>query len=123
LRQSRFAAVPVVMMSGCPGGGPNDANANWVTTSWPPETARMLAGQWDDVLIPYWRGPVKEAQNAGVPRLCLEMHGHQNVYNVATLHRLRNAVGPVVGANYDPSHLFWIGADPNAATRALGDAI
>jgi len=113
----------VVMMSGCPGGGPNDANANWVTTSWPPETERMLAWQWDEVLIPYWKGLVKEAQNAGVSRLCLELHGHQNVYNVATLHRLRGAVGPVVGANYDPSHLFWMGADPHAATRALGDAI
>jgi len=25
----------VVMMSGCP-GGPGDANANWITTAWPP---------------------------------------------------------------------------------------
>ena len=31
----------VVTMSGCP-GGPGDANANWVTTAWPPE-ARVLA--------------------------------------------------------------------------------
>ena len=31
----------VVMMSGCP-GGPGDANANWVTTSWPPETQAIL---------------------------------------------------------------------------------
>jgi sugar phosphate isomerase/epimerase len=112
----------VVMMSGCP-GGPGDANANWVTTCWPPETARILAWQWDEVLIPYWQGLVAEAQREGVGRLCLELHGHQNVYNVATLHRLRAAVGPVVGANYDPSHLFWMGADPIAATRALGDAI
>jgi sugar phosphate isomerase/epimerase len=112
----------VVMMSGCP-GGPGDANANWVTTCWPPETAKILAWQWDDILLPYWRGLVVEAQREGVGRLCLELHGHQNVYNVATLHRLRDAVGPVVGANYDPSHLFWMGADPIAATRALGDAI
>jgi sugar phosphate isomerase/epimerase len=112
----------VVMMSGCP-GGPGDANANWVTTCWPPETAQILAWQWDEVVIPYWQGLVVEAQGAGVGRLCLELHGHQNVYNVSTLHRLREAVGPVVGANYDPSHLFWMGADPLAATRALGDAI
>src|ERR1051326_7112012 len=31
----------VVMMSGCP-GGPGDANANWVTTAWPPEATRVL---------------------------------------------------------------------------------
>jgi len=112
----------VVLMSGCP-GGPGDANANWVTTAWPPEAARVLQWQWDEAVIPYWRGLVAEAQAAGVEKLCLELHGQQNVYNVETLFRLRDAVGPVVGANYDPSHLFWMGADPLAATRALGEAI
>jgi sugar phosphate isomerase/epimerase len=112
----------VVMMSGCP-GGPGDANANWVTTSWPPEAARVLAWQWDEVVIPYWWGLVAEARSAGVSRLCLELHGQQNVYNVATLKRLREAVGPVVGANFDPSHLFWMGAEPLAAIAALGEAI
>ena len=29
----------VVLMSGCP-GGPGDANANWITTAWPPEAAK-----------------------------------------------------------------------------------
>ena len=82
----------VVMMSGCP-GGPGDANANWVTTAWPPEAARVLAWQWDEVLIPYWKGLVAEASAAGVSKLCLELHGQQNVYNVETLFRLRDAVG------------------------------
>jgi sugar phosphate isomerase/epimerase len=112
----------VVLMSGCP-GGPGDANANWVTTAWPPEAARVLQWQWDEMVIPYWRGLVAEAQSAGVTKLCIELHGQQNVYNVETLMRLREAVGPTVGANFDPSHLFWMGADPLAATRALGDAI
>ncbi len=112
----------VVMMSGCP-GGPGDANANWVTTAWPPEAARVLEWQWDQVLIPYWKGLVAAAKAAGVGRLCLELHGQQNVYNVETLLRLRDAVGPVVGANFDPSHLFWMGADPLAAIRTLGPAI
>lgn len=112
----------VVLMSGCP-GGPGDANANWVTTAWPPEAARVLQWQWDEVVIPYWRGLVAEAQSAGVTQLCIELHGQQNVYNVETLLRLRDAVGSTVGANFDPSHLFWMGADPLAATRALADAI
>jgi sugar phosphate isomerase/epimerase len=112
----------VVMMSGCP-GGPGDANANWITTAWPPEAARVLAWQWDEVVIPYWKGLVAEAKAAGVAKLCLELHGQQNVYNVETLFRLRDAVGPVVGANFDPSHLFWMGADPLAATRVLAPAI
>ena len=55
----------VVLMSGCP-GGPGDANANWITTAWPPEAARVLAWQWDEVLIPYWKGLVAEAKSAGV---------------------------------------------------------
>ncbi len=112
----------VVMMSGCP-GGPGDANANWVTTAWPPEAARVLAWQWDEVVIPYWTRLVAEAKAAGVSKLCLELHGQQVVYNVQTLFRLRDAVGPVVGANFDPSHLFWMGADPLAATRVLAPAI
>jgi len=112
----------VVMMSGCP-GGPGDANANWVTTAWPPEAARVLEWQWDQVLIPYWKGLVAAANAAGVGRLCLELHGQQNVYNVETLLRLRDEVGPVVGANFDPSHLFWMGADPLTAIRALGPAL
>lgn len=113
----------VVMMSGLPGGGPADETANWITTSWPPETARALAYQWDRVILPYWALLAKEAEGQGVTRLCLELHGHQAVYNVRTLRRLREAVGPVVGANFDPSHLFWMGADPIAAIRALGEAI
>jgi sugar phosphate isomerase/epimerase len=42
---------------------------------------------------------------------------------VPSLFRLRNEVGPVVGANLDPSHLFWMGADPLIAAETLGDAV
>jgi sugar phosphate isomerase/epimerase len=109
----------VVMMSGCP-GGPGDANANWVTTGWPPETQTILAYQWQEMLIPYWRGLVAFAGNLGVRKLCLELHGHQNVYSVASFRRLREAVGETVGVNFDPSHLMWMGADPLVAIAALG---
>jgi sugar phosphate isomerase/epimerase len=112
----------VVMMSGCP-GGPGDANANWVTTSWPPETRTILRYQWEEVLIPYWRELVVYARDRGVTKLCLELHGHQNVYSVGTFLRLRDAVGETVGVNFDASHLFWMGADPLAAIAALGSSI
>ena len=112
----------VVMMSGCP-GGPGDANPNWIVTSWPPECGVILDYQWNQVLIPYWRDLTAYAKSQGVERICLELHGHQAVYSVETLHRLREAVGDTVGANYDPSHLMWMGADPIAAIRALGPAI
>ena len=112
----------VVMMSGCP-GAKGDANANWITTEWPPEVRDILRWQWDEVLIPYWRDLVAYANGLGIRKLCLELHGHQSVYNVRTLLRLREAVGETVGANLDPSHLMWMGADPIAAVRGLGGAI
>jgi sugar phosphate isomerase/epimerase len=112
----------IVMMSGCPGGR-GDANANWVVTDWPEEMRAILDYQWNEVLIPYWRDLVAYANGLGIRKLCLELHGHQNVYNVETFWRLREAVGDTVGVNFDPSHLMWMGADPLAAIRALGDAI
>lgn len=112
----------VVMMSGCP-GGPGDANANWMTTSWPPETQTILRYQWEEVLIPYWRELLAYARSVGVSKLCLELHGHQNVYSVGTFFRLRDAVGETVGGNFDPSHLLWMGADPLTAIAALGPSI
>jgi sugar phosphate isomerase/epimerase len=33
---------------------------------------------------------------------------------------LRDLVGPHLGANLDPSHLFWQGMDPLVVIRALG---
>jgi sugar phosphate isomerase/epimerase len=112
----------VVMMSGLP-GGPGDANPNWIITDWPPECADIQRYQWDDCIIPYWRSLVGFANNLGIRKLCLELHGHQAVYNVQTLLRLRDAVGETVGANYDPSHPMWMGADPITAVRKLGSAI
>ena len=112
----------VVMMSGCPGAR-GDGNANLITTEWPPEVREILRCQWVEVLIPYWRDFVAYANGLGVRKLCLELHGHQNVYNVRTLLQLREAVGETVGANFDLSHLMWMGADPIAAVRALGEAI
>jgi sugar phosphate isomerase/epimerase len=112
----------VILMSGCP-GGPGDRHANWITVGWPPEAAAVLRWQWDEVVIPYWRGLVAHAERHGVARLCVEMCAQQVVYNVPTLHRLRDAAGPVVGANYDPSHLMWMGADPLVAIEALGDTV
>lgn len=113
----------IVMMSGLPGGAPGDATANWITTAWPRENQEMLRYQWDEVLVPYWRELVALARRHNIARICLELHGHQAVYSVSTLLRLRDAVGDIVGANLDPSHLMWMGADPIAAARALGPAI
>ncbi len=112
----------IVMMSGLP-GGPGDSNPNWIVTEWPPECRTILQYQWQEKIIPYWRNLAVVARDNGIKRICLELHGAQAVYNPSTLQRLRNVVGDIVGANYDPSHPMWMGADPLAAVRALGDAI
>ena len=113
----------VITFSGCPGGSPKDHTPNWVTCPWPDDFLGILKYQWDEVLIPYWREAVALARSYGVTKIPLEMHPGFCVYNPETCMRLRNAVGPEIGANFDPSHLFWQGIDPVAAIRSMGDAI
>ncbi|MER9636064.1 sugar phosphate isomerase/epimerase, partial [Mesorhizobium sp. M0228] len=113
----------VCTMSGLPAGSAGDSMPNWVVSSWPPETQTILKYQWEDKLIPFWTEIAALAKENGVDRIALELHGNQCVYNVPSLLKLREAVGPVLGANLDPSHLFWMGADPLAAADALGEAI
>jgi sugar phosphate isomerase/epimerase len=79
--------------------------------------------QWNDVVIPFWQDYSGFAKQYGVTRFALEMHPGFVVYNADTLLRLRAAVGDSIGANLDPSHLFWQGAEMPAVIRALGDAI
>jgi len=115
--------VPVVnLFSGCPGDSDGSRYPNWVTCAWPPDFETILKWQWEQKVIPYWKEAGKFAADHGV-KLAFEMHPGFVVYNPASLLRLRQAVGPVIGANYDPSHLFWQGIEPVASIRALGGAI
>jgi sugar phosphate isomerase/epimerase len=107
-------------MSGLP-AAPGDHFPPWITTVWPPENLHLLDHQWH-VALDYWAGLADEARRRGV-RIAVEMHANQLVYNVPGLLRLREAVGDTVGANFDPSHLLWMGADPLAAVAALSGAI
>ena len=115
-----LGVTKIVMMSGLPSGCPGDKTPVWVTTSWPPETQDILEYQWNQVAIPQWRELARLAADCGITRIALENHGAQLVYNPETLLRLRDAVGPIVGMNLDPSHLFWMGGDPIEAARLLG---
>jgi sugar phosphate isomerase/epimerase len=123
VRLAKLMNVPVVnAFVGLPAGAPGDTRPNWVTCPWPPYFLEILDYQWNQVAIPYWKETGKFVEDHGV-KIGFEMHPGQLAYNVDTLLRLRDAVGPVVGCNFDPSHLFWNGVDPVAAIRALGDAI
>ena len=109
--------------SGCPGDHEGAKYPNWVTCPWPNDFLDILDWQWNQVLIPYWKDLVAFAKAHGVTKIGLELHPGFCVYNTDTLLRLREAVGPEIGANFDPSHLIWQGMEPVAVIRALGDAI
>lgn len=113
----------VVMMSGCPGGGPDDKTPNWITHPILPQHFDMLEWQWNEVAFPYWEKAVKTAEGYGVEKIAIENLGYNLVHNAETMFKLRNEVGNMVGMNFDPSHLFWMGGDPITTVRTLGDAI
>ncbi len=123
VRLAQALEVPVInTFSGLPAGSPKDTMPNWVTCPWPPDFLEMLDYQWNTVTIPYWKEAAKFAQQHGI-KVAFEMHPGMLVYNVETLLRLREAAGPTLGCNFDPSHLWWNGVDPVAAIRKLGEAI
>ena len=109
--------------SGCAGDCENSKYPNWVTCPWPEDFGKILDYQWNEVLIPYWKEFVKFAKSHGVDKIAFELHPGFMVYNVNTMLRIREAVGPELGANLDLSHLWWQGMEPASVIRALGDAI
>ena len=82
----------------------------------------ILEWQWNEKLIPYWKEKVAFAKAHNVHKIALELHPGFCVYNTKSLLRLREAVGPEIGANFDPSHLIWQQMDPVLCIRELGKA-
>jgi len=110
----------VTCFSGLPAGAPGDSTPNWVTAPWPTEHADALDYQWDEVAIPYWRDLAAHADRHGVD-VAVEMHPNMLVYEPTGLIALREATGERIGANFDPSHLYWQGIDATEAVRFLGE--
>ncbi len=122
LLAEKIGVKTVITFSGCPGDGPNAQKPNWVTCPWPEDFTDVLDYQWNEVLIPYWKKTAAFAKEHGV-NVAFEMHPGFCVYNTETMLRIRKECGDNIGANFDPSHLFWQGIDPVASIRALGKAI
>jgi sugar phosphate isomerase/epimerase len=117
-----FGVETVVSMSGTPGDGPGATTVDWVFYPWPADAMALLARQWD-AAIPFWQEMAGYAEANGVRHIAFELHPLHLVFNVPTVRRMRDAVGPIIGANMDPSHLFWQQMDPLAAISALGPAV
>ncbi len=113
----------VVGFSGCPGDSEGSKYPNWVTCPWPNDFAEVLNWQWNEKVVPYWKEMAAFAKEHHMKKIAFEMHPGFVVYNPETCLRLREQVGEIIGANFDPSHLFWQGIDPVEAIRALKGAI
>ena len=122
---AKLGVKKIVMMSGLPGGGPDDKIPNWITStvSWPDYMPGVIDYQWNEVAIPWWQAFTRHAAEHGIEQIALEEFPSQLVYNPSTLLRLREAVGDIIGMNLDPSHLIAMGADPIAAARKLEGGI
>lgn len=113
--------VPVVnTFSGTPGDSDDAKSPNWPVAPWPTEYADVLKWQWENKLVPYWKEQATFAEQHGV-KIGLELHAGFLVHTPYTMLKLRELTGnAAIGANLDPSHLWWQGIDPVAAIKILG---
>ena len=119
---AKLGVTKVIEFSGCPGDSDNAKYPNWVTCPWPDEYLDLLAWQWNKKVFPYWIKRNKHAEDYGID-IAIEMHPGFVVYSPETMLKLRAAAGKRIGANLDPSHLFWQEVDPVQSVRALGEAV
>ncbi|MCW2712409.1 MAG: Xylose isomerase domain protein barrel [Marmoricola sp.] len=113
----------VVTMSGTPGSEPTSTLPVWNVAPWHSAFLRIQDYQWNEVAIPFWKKVQSFAADHDV-KVCLEMHPGNVVFNPRTMERLATEIGSThVGAEMDPSHLFWQGIDPTEAVRSLGSLV
>ena len=120
LLAEKLGVDTIVGFSGCPGDSEGSIRPNWVTCSWPEDYLDTLKWQWEEKLIPYWEKETEFCKEHAIKKIAFEMHPGFCVYNTSSLFKLRNAVGDMIGANVDPSHLLWQGMDPVEVIKALG---
>ena len=112
----------IVTMTGTTGDGPGSTAVNWIFYPLTEDSLALLERQWSEG-IALWSDIAEHARRCGVTKIAFELHPMHLVYNVPTLLRMRDAIGPIIGANVDPSHLFWQRMDPVAVVRALGSMV
>jgi sugar phosphate isomerase/epimerase len=120
IKLASLLGVPVVnAFSGTAGDSEEAKLPNWPVVAWPTEYSDILNWQWENKLIPYWKeiGELAEQQNV---KIGLELHGGFLVHTPYTMLKLREATCDAIGANLDPSHMWWQGIDPVAAIKILG---
>lgn len=113
----------VVTMSGNPAASASGTKPAWNVLPWDSAYLDVQDYQWNEVAVPFWKVVQERAAHFDV-KVAIEMHPHNVVYNPATLLRLVELTSAThVGAEMDPSHLFWQGIDPTEAARHLGSLV
>ena len=113
----------VVAMSGLPAAHAGGRYPSWIVNPWDSQYLDVLDHQWQEAAIPFWKDIQARARDADV-KVCIEMHPHNVVFNPGTMERLATEINAThVGAEMDPSHLFWQGIEPVAAVERLGDLV
>ncbi len=112
----------LVTMSGTPGGDKGSTVPVWNPLPWWSPFLDVRDHQWE-VAVPYWKDIQARAADADV-KVAIEMHPGNIVFNPASMHRLAESINAThVGAEMDPSHLFWQGIDPVLALADLGSLV
>jgi sugar phosphate isomerase/epimerase len=120
---ARLGVRRVVAMSGLPAAHPGGRAASWVVNPWDSQYLDVLDYQWKEVAVPFWTDIQARARDADV-KVCIEMHPQNIVFNPGTMERLATEINAThVGAEMDPSHLFWQGIDPIVAIQHLNDLV
>ena len=112
----------LTLNSGLPAGAPDDTSPCWVVDPSKPHNRSILRWQWEERVIPVWRQYAKIAQDHGC-LLCIEPWIGDVVHSPTKLMRLRDEIGPVIGCNLDPSHLFVQQIDVLETILYLSEAI
>lgn len=113
----------VVTMSGLPGVDARASLPSWTVLPWETSSLDARDYQWNEVALPYWKDIQARSADVDV-KVALEMHPHNLVYNPGTMERLASEINAThIGAEMDPSHLFWQGIDPVLAVKSLGDLV
>ena len=120
----KLGVKKIVCMSGLPPANEHDTTPNWITShaDQPYFLKDAVEYEWK-VAIDWWKKFAAHCEAQGIEKIAIEEFPHMLVYNVETMLKLREAVGPIIGINLDPSHLMIIGAEPIASARALKGCI
>ena len=116
---SELGVERIVTFSGCPGDSEGSRYPNWPVSPFPEDFQTVLKWQWREKLVPYWRKMGQYAKEKGV-KIAMEMHGGYSVHSPFTAIKMRRETEcDAIGANLDPSHMWWQGIDPVRAIRYL----